>query len=220
MLKQIRIWFEKKGTAKYISHLDLNRTMSRAIRRARLPVWHTQGFNPHPHIVFSLPAPLGIECCKESMDVKLIEDMTFDEVESRLNSQLPVGLKILDVAEPKMKISEIGYAKYNIGFVLEGKTGQEVCQMIEKCLGEGELVVEKKTKSKTVKVDLMTKIAEHKLWDLPDRVCLTIVLPAGSKDNINPSLLVGAFEEVLGVDFSLVEIVREGLLAGKMQDFS
>lgn len=219
-MKQVRIWFEKKGTARYISHLDLNRAVARAIRRARLPVWNTEGFNPHPYVVFSLPAPLGIECCRESMDVKLTEDVPVEEIKSRLNSQLPAGLKVADVTEPQMKISEIAFAKYSIEFVIKGKTGQEVYKLIKGCLDRHELIVDKKTKSKTARVDLAAKIAEYDLVELSDWVRLWVVLPAGSKENINPSLLVSAFEEVSDVSFSLVEITREGLLTGNMQDFA
>ena len=54
-MQPIRIFFKKEGRAKYISHLDLNRVMQRALRRACIPVWRTRGFNPHPYIAFGLP---------------------------------------------------------------------------------------------------------------------------------------------------------------------
>lgn len=45
MLK-IRTVYEKRDRAKYISHLDLNRCMQRTFRRAKLPIWYSEGFNP------------------------------------------------------------------------------------------------------------------------------------------------------------------------------
>ena len=36
-MKTVRIWFQKKGAARYISHLDLTHCMARAIHRAKIP---------------------------------------------------------------------------------------------------------------------------------------------------------------------------------------
>ncbi|MBQ2357606.1 MAG: DUF2344 domain-containing protein, partial [Ruminococcus sp.] len=45
-MKNVRIWFKKDFECRYISHLDLNRTMLRALHKSRIPIWHTEGFNP------------------------------------------------------------------------------------------------------------------------------------------------------------------------------
>lgn len=42
-MKTVRIWFQKRGAARYISHLDLTHCMARAIHRAKIPLWYTQG---------------------------------------------------------------------------------------------------------------------------------------------------------------------------------
>ena len=44
---RIRVKFVKRGELKYISHLDLLRTMERAVRRSGLPIAYTEGFHPH-----------------------------------------------------------------------------------------------------------------------------------------------------------------------------
>jgi radical SAM-linked protein len=46
----VRIWYKKYGTAKFISHLDLYRCLCRAVRRAGIPLWYTEGFNPRPYL--------------------------------------------------------------------------------------------------------------------------------------------------------------------------
>ena len=38
-MKTIRVFFTKTGRAKYISHLDVNRCIDRAIKRSGIPVW-------------------------------------------------------------------------------------------------------------------------------------------------------------------------------------
>ena len=74
----VRLFFSKTGRAKYISALDLITCFQRAIRRTDIPVWHTQGFNPHTYVNVNLPLSLGSEGTNESMDIKLTEQMSFD----------------------------------------------------------------------------------------------------------------------------------------------
>ena len=66
----VRIWFEKRNEASYISLLDLQRVMQRVLKRSGLPVWHTLGFNPHIYMTFTCPLSLGQESLCESVDVK------------------------------------------------------------------------------------------------------------------------------------------------------
>lgn len=54
----VRISFEKKAEASYISLLDLQRVMQRVLKRSGLPVWHTLGLPPYLHD-FALPAVAG-----------------------------------------------------------------------------------------------------------------------------------------------------------------
>ena len=82
----IRVWFTKKGDIKFISHLDLNRFMQRALKRAKLPLWHTEGFNPHPYVTFALPLSLGQESECEVLDFRLVTPVPFEEIKERMQS--------------------------------------------------------------------------------------------------------------------------------------
>ena len=110
----VRVFFEKTGMTKYISHLDLMRCMTRAIKRAAIPAWYTEGFNPHLFITFALPLTLGVESLCESMDIRLTEEMGFEEVKNRLNVNLPDGIRITNVAAPVYKANDIAFAEYKI----------------------------------------------------------------------------------------------------------
>ena len=59
----VRIWFEKRNEASYISLLDMQRVMQRVLKRSSLPVWHTLGFNPHIYMTFTCPLSLGRRVC-------------------------------------------------------------------------------------------------------------------------------------------------------------
>ena len=68
-----RIKFKKVGNLKYVSHLDLVRTMHKIIVRSKLPLWYTEGFNPKPKMVFAAPLSIGTESLVEFMDLRLVE---------------------------------------------------------------------------------------------------------------------------------------------------
>ena len=96
-MREIRLRFSKTGQAKYISHLDTNRVFSRAISRAKLRIWYTEGFNPHAYMSFSLPLSLGVESLCENVDIRLLDEVSNDEVMRRMNDALPTGIRVVDV---------------------------------------------------------------------------------------------------------------------------
>ncbi len=66
---RIRIVFTKLGSAKYTGHLDLHKTWERTLRRARVPLAYSQGFNPQPRINLAAALPLGFTSECEVMDI-------------------------------------------------------------------------------------------------------------------------------------------------------
>ena len=72
--KTVRIRFRKVGDLQYISHLDLQRTFSRILVRAKIPMWYTKGFNPHAKVIFGLPLSVGTESECEFIDLRLERD--------------------------------------------------------------------------------------------------------------------------------------------------
>jgi len=62
-MSKLRLLFVKEGTAAYISHLDLLRTVQRAFPRTELEIKHSQGFHPHPIICpCRWPSPATASC--------------------------------------------------------------------------------------------------------------------------------------------------------------
>ena len=102
-MKPVRIWFRKEGSARYISHLDLTRCFSRAMHKAKIPLWYTEGFSPRAYMVFALPLSLGIRGERESLDIRLEQDMAPEELVSRLNAALPPDLPVFAVTDLVMK---------------------------------------------------------------------------------------------------------------------
>ena len=66
-MSKLRLLFVKEGTAAYISHLDLLRTVQRAFPRTELEIKHSQGFHPHPIISIVLPLSLIHIFCRRGV---------------------------------------------------------------------------------------------------------------------------------------------------------
>ena len=71
----VRMSFQKTGMAKFISHLDTVRCITRAMKRACVPIWFTEGFNPHAFLTFAMPLSLGFESLCETVDFRLMEEI-------------------------------------------------------------------------------------------------------------------------------------------------
>lgn len=79
---------------RFISHLDLMRLFSRAARRAELPLFISNGFNPHPKIKIKQALKLGLESNREEAEILLTENIPVDEFCRRMNAQLPKGIEL------------------------------------------------------------------------------------------------------------------------------
>ena len=115
-MRCVRVWFHKTGPIRYISHLDLMRTMTRAIRRSGIDLWYTEGFNPHPYMTFALPLSLGMQSVCESMDIRIEGDATNEEICRALQSVMPEGIFVTAVKEPVLDPKFIAFARFSVAF--------------------------------------------------------------------------------------------------------
>jgi radical SAM-linked protein len=126
-MQQIFCRFAKGEAVKYISHLDLMRALERGMRRARLPLAYSQGFNPRPRVSYASALSVGHTSEAELMAVALTQPMDPAELRQALNASLPEGLQILQAwvappHKPKTSLGEIDTAEYIVAVVgaLEG----------------------------------------------------------------------------------------------------
>ena len=96
---KVRLRFGKRGDLRLVSHLDLLRCLERMLRRARVPMATSQGFNPRPKMTFALALGLGIEALREVVDLELTEPWTPPELLARLGACAPPGFAWVD-AQP------------------------------------------------------------------------------------------------------------------------
>ncbi len=190
----VRATFQKRRRAKYISHLDLMRCMQRAFRRAGVPIWFTEGFNPHAYLMFPLALSLGYESGCECMDFRIDGEMSMQTAMERLNAVLPEDLQLVRVAEPIRKHTDIAYADYRVCLDCgEGTAAEALRSAWDTFIGQEEILVEKKTKRGTAMVDLKAQAQVQMVQTLEDGLWLQLRMPAGTSVNVNPSLLMDAF---------------------------
>jgi radical SAM-linked protein len=219
-LQAIRVRFTKRGRSKFISHLDLNRCMLRAIRRAELPVWYTQGFNPHPYITFALPLSIFYESTCEVMDAKLDAELPLEQVKVRLAAQMPEGIEILGVSEPVMKVGDIAFARYEVTLEFDNRSAAELRDLFDRLLAQESLTIEKTTKHAVRQVDVKPYLIDKNanLTVENGTVRLSLILPAG-QDNLNPSCIGATLLQYAEVEADFESVTRTGIYDAAMQPF-
>ncbi|MBQ9746222.1 MAG: DUF2344 domain-containing protein [Clostridia bacterium] len=142
----MRVKFSKTGSLKFISHLDLQRTMQSSFLRSKLPIYYSEGFNPHPKVVFSPPLSVGVSSLTEFVDVKMLADVPPEEIMAKLNASFPKGLCALECYTPTAKFNDIKWGLYEIKFELPCEAHADVCEKAKAALTAEEIIVEKFTK--------------------------------------------------------------------------
>ncbi len=90
-----RVFYSKRQSTRFISHIDLSNIIQRAFRRAGIRVVHTKGFHPKMSISYLPALPLGMEGRAECFEFKSRFLFKEDEFISLMNSCLPSGIRIL-----------------------------------------------------------------------------------------------------------------------------
>ena len=175
----LRVKFSKTGMLRYISHLDLLRTMQTAMSRARIPVWYTEGFNPHQKLVFALPLPLGAESVCELIDVKVTRRVDPKTAVDALNGAFPPDLRAIDAWYAETKFTGIFWARYEL-YPVDPEKKPDLS-----LLDKPELVTIVRTKSGEKEIDVKPKIRDPE----PNGTGgVAITLRAAVNDILNPDV--------------------------------
>ena len=214
VLRSVRVFYEKFGSMKFISHLDMNRFMIRMVRVSKIPVWYSEGLNPHPYITFALPLSLGFESSYEVMDIRLDDDTySNEEVFNSLSSVMPPDINIFKVSDPIMKAGEITSAEFIVTF---DDCDENLTNKFIEFLNNDEILIEKKSKKGKVNtIDISKMIYD---FDFNGNE-LKLNLAAGGNDNLNPKLLLEAFSNVFNIKLSDYSIKRIKIYAKGNKQF-
>lgn len=198
--KVVRLKFCKVGTLQYISHLDMQRTFNRILVRACIPVWYTQGFNPHIKLVFSTPLSVGSESVCEYLDIRLSREMPLDVLKEKLNAEMTDEFYITDVYEPKNDFSSIAYAEYDI-VIHTTDASEALAKEMENVLTTSPLNMIKKGKAGEKEIDIIPLIKDVNVkYDAEKNdIVINALLSASSTQYLNPEMLINALKEKIGI---------------------
>ena len=181
----MRLWikFTKESPLRFLSHLDLMRAWQRAIRRARLPVAYSAGFNPHPKISFASAMAVGITSEAEYLDIQFTESLTHEQL-SALQQAVPQGMAILEWREVQEEapalMALVRAAQWEVP--LENTQRPQLQQKIDDIFKAPELIVQRKGKKGIKTVDIKPMIYRLKLEDGR----LMMLLASGGEGGVRP----------------------------------
>lgn len=217
---EVRMSFQKTGMAKFISHLDTVRCITRAMKRANVPIWYTEGFNPHAFLTFAMPLSLGFESLCETVDFRLMEETDLSELAERINNALPVDITVKEIYVYETSPNDIRWAEYKVIF---NNPDNLLLEQAEKILSADEIMVLKKAKQGRKKVEKEVNIKEHiKSFEIENddgKLVLKTVLSSGTSININPMLLIGALTKDTETDEQDVDIIKVQSYTENMEVF-
>ncbi|AVQ26534.1 MULTISPECIES: TIGR03936 family radical SAM-associated protein [Fusobacterium] len=189
-----RVYFDKFGEMKFISHLDLLRFFDRLLKKSQIPVKYSQGFHPRPKMSFGSPVSLGTEAYDELMDFELETPMSNEEVFKRLNSSNVVGFRVNKVEEVPRKSSIM--EEYTV-MIYEIEGSEEDISKLEELLNRDEIVEVKEKKGKIATRDLKVRIKSFKRDN--NKITMEII-------NTSPN----SYLELVGIEQQDVKIKRCG----------
>ncbi|MGL4307351.1 TIGR03936 family radical SAM-associated protein [Cetobacterium sp. SF1] len=152
-----RIYFDKFGELRFISHLDTLRFMDRLLKKCHIPVKYSQGFHPRPRISLGNPVSLGTAAYNEVMDIVLEVPMTDEKLLEMLNSSGVIGFKVnkVETVEDKSSITDIFI---NALFEVSGNT--EDMNKLFDLLSQDEIIERKEKKDKVTERNLKERIID------------------------------------------------------------
>lgn len=217
------IKFSKAGEIKFISHLDLLRTMQKIIRRSGLPVEYSQGFNPHMATSIAQPLAVGVYSIGEYMDVDLIEEVDGDVIVNKLNQYAPSGIEIFKAIRVKEKkdrkipqtMALLDAADYSIKIKYEDS--EVFLEGIKRLMELDNWNILKKSKKSEKEVDIRPMIKSIEYSKEDDYIKFNVRLSCGSRENLSADLFVTFIKENCdGINkLAFVDIERKEMYAEK-----
>ena len=194
----VRLCFYKRGSLSFIAHLDLVRTLTKAISRAGIPVRYSEGFNPHPRLSFATAMSIGLESDCEFLDIRLTKTVDPRLLMQAFNESLTEELQATDAYLPEAKFTDIAYSSYEIRILTDGAS-EDLAARCERALNNGPVVVFKRSKGGDKDTDISGGIREASVTYEGGALLLRCVLKADNAGFINPEYLVTYLKDTCGI---------------------
>ena len=209
--------FEKGQEVRFIGHLDLMRTIQRALRRSHLPIKYSNGFNPHIRLSFAAPLSVGVAGKREMMEVPVEEGTTPQEFMDKLNAVLPACLRMVS-ARPisddfPTLMSLMAGSVYSIHLPRTEETDKAVSRF-DDFMALKEYVAIRRTKSGENPCDIRPFIQDGHVETREDSHVIHLTTIATPKEGgLKPTLWLRCMFEFAGAEAVEATIFREWMLA-------
>jgi radical SAM-linked protein len=204
-----RIKYAKRGRIRFISHLDVMRALVRALRRARLPLAYTEGFNPRPKITMGPALPLGYESESEFADIALDRELPAEAVQQRLEAVLPEGLDLLataPVTASSFRLSNAISAQYMVQ--LRRDLFENIDQYIREFLAQDSAPIERVRKDMSDIIDVKHFVNEVGVETRADCRCLRIDISMGGRGSCSAAEVAQAVLHLSPEEAKCLHITR------------
>ena len=192
-----RILFRKEGRAKYISHLDIMRTMQRVFIRSGVRIKHTEGYNPHPYMAFALPLSVGTESDCELMDFTLLGGAELSELPELLTKNAPEGITVLSAYEEDIKLKHLKWLRVGIRLIYDLGVPDGAEKALAELYSRAEIKLQKTSKGKTREVDIAPMIREiaFSRGSGTEIYCEAVI--SAQEPSLSPGLMLSAIDSYL-----------------------
>lgn len=177
-----RIFYSKKGRARFISHLETTASLIRALRRSGVAFNFSSGYHPHPKISFVLALPVGVESECECAEIE-ISGRGPDTLE--INKSLPEGMRVLAVERFEKHSETISgnISGFRYSFYLDPETAGMAKKKIDEFQKSSEFILTRKSKQKEIRRDIRPLVLDMALTGYNLEASLAI----GAAGGVRPS---------------------------------
>ncbi|MFO7727581.1 MAG: TIGR03936 family radical SAM-associated protein, partial [Desulfonatronovibrio sp.] len=161
-----RIWYEKTGLSIYLSQLELQSLLERAMRRCGWPLSFSRGFRPTPVISFGQALSVGVASLAEWYNVFTRQAMTEEEMLKGLNKNLASGMRAYKVESLSLgrKQAQAEREEFAVDFWVSEEDLEAIKHVWKDFLGKSEFMVQKQGKKRMTTRDLRSLVQENS-WD-------------------------------------------------------
>ena len=205
---KVRIRFAKYGALKFIGHLDVMRYFQKAIRRADLPIAYSEGFSPHQIMSFAAPLSVGHTSEGEYLDIEVTSQITAfsgdkEILKEKLQAVMVEGISILDVqflppGEKNAMASVAAAAALAAFYERDEITVTKKTKKGEKQINLKESIYRMEVEENAFGTSFKDSVFADREDVLEDGV--SMVLNAGSGENIKPAFVLDCFFHTLGYE--------------------
>ncbi|HWI54738.1 MAG TPA: TIGR03936 family radical SAM-associated protein [Desulfobacteria bacterium] len=221
-MPRVRVEFAKGDQVRFLSHLDLMKTIERVIRRAEIPIAFSEGFNPHPKMNFASALAVGVTSDSEYMDIELREETELGDILRRLSKALPPGIEIKQgriVADTTPALmAMVNRASYIVLADVEQHIASDVLNdSVARFMEKTEVLIMKRTKKGPKEKNIRPGILYFEAQPVGNDIEFTVTTVVSNEGNVRPEEVIGAFAKSSGlpIDCETIRIRRTGLFVEK-----